>query len=83
MTMEGEAILYGSDECDETRALAALLRELGVGFRYRAVNRDAAAMGEWERLDGERVPMLRMGKDTIVRGFDAIKIQQLCGIVGC
>ncbi|TMC37970.1 MAG: hypothetical protein E6J28_06895 [Chloroflexi bacterium] len=84
MTMgEGEAVLYGSDECDESRAMADLLRELGVDFRFRVVNRDSVAMREWEQLDGERVPMLRMGNHSIVRGFDRIKIQQLFGWVGC
>ena len=80
---DGEAVLYGSDDCDESRAMADLLRELGVDFRFRVVNRDSAAMREWEQLDGERVPMLRMGNHSIVRGFDRIKIQQLFGWVGC
>jgi hypothetical protein len=40
-------------------------------------------MREWEQLDGERVPLLRMGHDSIVRGFDRIKVQQLFGWVGC
>ena len=80
---DGEAVLYGSDDCDESRAMADLLRELGVDFRFRVVNRDSAAMREWEQLDGERVPMLRMGNHAIVRGLDRIKIQQLFGWVGC
>jgi len=80
---DGEAVLYGSDECDESRAMADLLRELGVDFRFRVINRDSVAMREWEQLDGERVPMLRMGNHSIVRGFDRIKIQQLFGWVGC
>ncbi len=80
---DGEAVLYGSDECDESRAMADLLRDLGVDFRFRDVNRDSVAMREWEQLDGERVPMLRMGNHSIVRGFDRIKIQQLFGWVGC
>ena len=80
---DGEAVLYGSDECDESHAMADLLRELGVDFRFRVINRDSVAMREWEQLDGERVPMLRMGNHSIVRGFDRIKIQQLFGWVGC
>ena len=80
---DGEAVLYGSDECDESRATAYLLRELGVDFRFRVVNRDSVAMREWEQLDGERVPMLRMGNHAILRGFDQIKLQQLFGWVGC
>jgi glutaredoxin len=84
MTMgDGEAVLYGSDDCSESKAMAELLRELGVEFRFRPVNRDSAAMREWEQLDGERVPMLRMGNHTIVRGMDQIKVQQLFGWVGC
>jgi len=78
-----EAVLYGSDECDETRAIAQLLREIGVDFRFKVVNRDAAAQLEWEQLDGERVPMLRMGNRAIVRGLDQVRIQQLFGWVGC
>ena len=80
---ESEAVLYGSDECNESKAMADLLRELGVEFRYRVVNRDSIAMREWEQLDGERVPMLRMGDHTIVRGLDRIRVQQLFGWVGC
>jgi hypothetical protein len=80
---EGEAILYGQDDCDESRAMAELLRELGVDFRFRSLDRDTVAMREWEQLDGERVPMLRMGNHTIVRGFDRIRVQQLFGWVGC
>ena len=80
---DGEAVLYGSDDSEESNAMADLLRELGIQFRYRAVNRDSAAMREWEQLDGERVPMLRMGNHTIVRGLDRIKVQQLFGWVGC
>ena len=80
---ESEAVLYGSDECNESKAMADLLRELGVEFRYRVVNRDSVAMREWEELDGERVPMLRMGDHTIVRGLDRIRVQQLFGWVGC
>jgi len=80
---ESEAVLYGSDECNESKAMADLLRELGVEFRYRVVNRDSVAMREWEQLDGERVPMLRMGDHTIVRGLDRIRVQQLFGWVGC
>ena len=79
---ESEAVLYGSDECNESKAMADLLRELGVEFRYRVVNRDSVAMREWEQLDGERVPMLRMGDHTIVRGLDRIRVQQLFGWVG-
>jgi len=40
-------------------------------------------MREWEQLDGERVPLLRLGNNSIVRGFDRIKVQQLVGWVGC
>lgn len=80
---ETEAILYGSDECEESKAMAELLRSMGVAFRLRVVNRDDAAMTEWEQLDGERVPMLRMGNNAIIRGFDQVRIQQLFGWVGC
>jgi glutaredoxin len=78
-----EAVLYGSDESRESNAMVALLNELGVEFVYRAINRDPSAMREWEQLDGERVPLLRVGKNSIVRGFDRIKVQQLVGWVGC
>ncbi len=80
---DGEAVLYGSDDSEESKAMVELLDDLGIQFRYRAVNRDASAMREWEQLDGERVPMLRMGNHTIVRGLDRIKVQQLFGWVGC
>ena len=80
---DGEAVLYGSDDSEESNAMVELLHDLGIQFGYRPVNRDAAAMREWEQLDGERVPMLRMGDHTIVRGLDRIKVQQLFGWVGC
>jgi hypothetical protein len=38
---------------------------------------------EWEQLDGDSVPLLRMGNNAIVRGFDRIRVQQLFGWVGC
>lgn len=80
---ETEAVLYGSDESGESAAMVELLNELGVAFEFRAVNRDPQAMREWEQLDGDRVPMLRLGNNSIVRGFDRIKLQQLFGWVGC
>ena len=83
MDNTGEAVLYGSDDSSESNAMVKLLNELGVQFEYRSVTHDPAAMREWEQLDGERVPLLRMGKNSIVRGFDRIKVQQLIGWVGC
>ena len=47
------------------------------------MNRDDAAAREWEQLDGDKLPMLRFGNNSFVRGFDRIKIQQLFGWVGC
>jgi predicted SpoU family rRNA methylase len=81
--MDGATVLYGSDESSDSAAMVDLLREFGVDFQYRAVNRDPVAMREWEQLDGEQVPLLRMGINSIVRGFDCIKVQQLIGWVGC
>jgi hypothetical protein len=83
MSNANEAVLYGSDESGESTAMVELLTELGVEFEYRSVNRDPVAMREWEQLDGERVPLLRMGNNSIVRGLDQIKVQQLFGWVGC
>jgi glutaredoxin len=83
MDNTGEAVLYGSDESSDSNAMVKLLNELGVKFEYRSVTNDPAAMREWEQLDGEQVPLLRMGKNSIVRGFDRIKVQQLIGWVGC
>jgi hypothetical protein len=81
--MDTKAILYGSDESGDSTAMVDLLNELGIQFEYRVVNRDPAAMREWEQLDGESVPLLRMGPNSIVRGFDRIKVQQMFGWVGC
>jgi hypothetical protein len=78
-----QAVLYGSDGERESDAMVELLNELGVKFEYRAVDRDPNASREWEQLDGERLPMLRFGNHTIIRGFDRIKVQQLFGWVGC
>jgi glutaredoxin len=83
MDSSGEAVLYGSDESGDSTAMVALLNELGVQFEYRSVNHDPVAMREWEQLDGESVPLLRMGHNSIIRGFDRIKVQQLFGWVGC
>ena len=80
---EAQAVLYGAEESLESTAMVDLLNELGVQFEYRAIDRDPVAMREWEQLDGDRVPMLRMGNNSIVRGFDRIKLQQLFGWVGC
>jgi hypothetical protein len=78
-----DAVLYGADGSRESAAMVELLTEMGVEFEYRSVNRDPAARREWEDLDGERLPMLRMGSIGIVRGLDRIKVQQLMGWVGC
>src|SRR5712692_5885598 len=78
-----EAVLYGTDESTESAAMVTLLNELGVDFEYRRVDHDASARREFEQLDGERVPLLRMGRNSIVRGFDQIKVQQMFGWVGC
>jgi glutaredoxin len=83
MDNSGEAVLYGADESSESTAMVELLHELGVPFEYRCVSHDPAAMREWEQLDGEQVPLLRMGRNSIVRGLDQIKVQQLIGWVGC
>jgi len=78
-----DAVLYGADESQDSRAMADLLNELGVRFEFRSVSHDSAARREWEQLDGDRVPLLRLGSHSIVRGFDRIKVQQLFGWVGC
>lgn len=78
-----EAVLYGADQSRDSEAMVALLNELGVAFRYRCLTCDPAAQREFEQLDGESVPLLRMGNDSFVRGFDRIKVQQLFGWVGC
>ena len=78
-----DAVLYGSDESQDSRAMADLLDELGVRFEFRSVSIDSAARREWEQLDGDLVPLLRLGNHSIVRGFDRIKVQQLFGWVGC
>ncbi|HEY6875404.1 MAG TPA: glutaredoxin family protein [Candidatus Dormibacteraeota bacterium] len=78
-----DAVLYGADGSQDSKAMAELLNELGVRFEFRSVSRDSAARREWEQLDGEQVPMLRVGNNWIVRGFDRIKVQQLFGWVGC
>lgn len=80
---EYETVLYGNGGCSEASAMADLLHELGVKFEFRCIDRDPIAMREWEQLDGDRSPLLRMGPNTFVRGFDRIKVQQLAGWVGC
>ncbi|HSS93672.1 MAG TPA: hypothetical protein VLR46_06750 [Candidatus Dormibacteraeota bacterium] len=78
-----DAVLYGADGSHESAAMAELLSEMGVEFEYRSINRDPAARREWEDLDGESLPMFRLGSVGIVRGLDQIKVQQLIGWVGC
>ena len=78
-----QAVLYGSGDSPESNAMVELLRAMGVDFEFREVNRDPVATREWEQLDGDRLPILRFGNNTFVRGFDRIKIQQLFGWVGC
>ena len=78
---DSEAVLYGSDDSHESSAMVELLNELGVKFDFRHIDRDPRALREWEQLDGDRVPMLRVGNNQIVRGFDRIKLQQLFGWV--
>ena len=82
METTGRALLYGSYESADSVTMVALLEQLGVAFEFRAVNRDAIARREWEQLDGDCVPLLRMDNNSIVRGLDRIKLQQLAGWVG-
>jgi hypothetical protein len=82
MNGASDAVLYGTDGSRDSVAMADLLNEMGVAFEYRSVNRDPAARKEWEDLDGECLPMLRLGSRGIVRGLDQIKVQQLVGWVG-
>lgn len=77
-----DAVVYGTDESLDSQAMMDLLNELGVKFEFRSVAQDSARR-EWEQLDGESVPMLRVGNNWIIRGFDRIKVQQLFGWVGC
>lgn len=79
----GDAVLYGADGSRDSATMADLLSEMGVEFEYRSVNSDPTARREWEDLDGELLPMLRLGSKGIVRGLDQIKVQQLVGWVGC
>src|SRR5260370_9830011 len=74
-----EAVMYGSDESTESAAMVALLNELGVDFEYRGVDHDPSARRELEQLDGEDVPLLRMGSNSILRAFDQIQVQQAFG----
>jgi hypothetical protein len=83
MDETNDAVLYGSDGSQESTAMADLLKELGVEFEYRCISCDAGARREFEQLDGDLVPLLRLGHNSIVRGFDRIKVQQLMGWVGC
>ncbi len=76
-----DAVLYGADGSLESAAMADVLNEMGVEFEYRSVSLDPAARREWEDLDGESIPMLRLGNMGIVRGLDRIKVQQLFGWV--
>ena len=80
---ESETVLYGNGDCSEASAMGELLNDLGVKYEFRCIDRDPAARREWEQLDGDRAPLLRMGPNTFVRGFDRIKVQQLFGWVGC
>ena len=78
-----QAVLYGSDKSSDSIAMVELLNDLGVAFEFRQIDRDPAATSEWEQLDGERIPILRVGPNAILRGFDRIRVQQLFGVVGC
>ncbi len=78
-----QTVLYGSDESRDSNAMVELLNDLGVAFEFRAVDRDPVANAEWEQLDGDSIPILRVGRNSILRGFDRIRIQQLFGWVGC
>lgn len=78
-----QTVLYGSDESRDSNAMVELLNRLGVAFEYRAVDTDPVATTEWEQLDGECIPILRVGRNSILRGFDRIRVQQLFGWVGC
>jgi len=79
----GHALLYGADGSGDVKAMADLLSEFGVAFEFRSVSTDSAAKREWEDLDGEQLPVLKLDSHRIVRGLDRIRLQQFVGWVGC
>jgi glutaredoxin len=78
-----DVVIYSRADCLDTPVMRDYLARMGVDFRERAVDGDAAARREWEDLDGQVTPLLVVDQRRIVRGLDQARLDQIFGFIGC
>lgn len=77
-----DIVLYTRDAELDSDAMRDHLTWMGVPFQDRAVDHDAGARRDWERIDGLVTPVLVIDR-TVVRGLDRTQVDQILGMVGC
>ena len=65
--------IFVTSWCPYCRKLEGFLKQNRIDYTRYDVEQDAAAGGEFERLGGEGVPLVRVG-DDVVQGYDPNKI---------
>jgi hypothetical protein len=75
--------MYSRVDCSESAVIRDYLSGLGVSFREMRVDRDAAALQEWEDFDGQVTPLVVVDHKRIVRGLDRARLDQVLGVIGC
>jgi hypothetical protein len=79
-----DAIIYCNTDDRQSAVMQDYLRGLSVSCRLRHIdNGDPGARREWEELGGEVTPLVVLGGDQVVRGFDRTRLNQLLGLIGC
>jgi glutaredoxin len=78
-----DVVMYSRRDCSESAVMRDCLSRLGVSFRERRVDGDAAARQEWEDFDGQVTPLVVVDHKRIVRGLDRARLDQVLGFIGC
>jgi glutaredoxin len=78
-----QVLLYGCDGDPDSEAMKSFLKSRGIGYELRCIDDGGPARQEWEDLDGQVTPVVVIDRSRIVRGMDAIRLDQFMGSVGC
>jgi glutaredoxin len=72
--------VYVTDWCPYCQKLAAFLKQNGVPYVRKNIEKDARYEREHEALGGGGIPLTRIGGERIVRGFQPDLIAQELGL---
>src|SRR3990167_2929995 len=65
--------VYVTSWCGYCRKLESFLKQSKIDYRRHDVEADAKAGAEFQRLGGEGVPLVRVGKE-VIHGYDPQKV---------